>query len=162
VSGQQGDHEVRPTENISDQIRQAGTQAASLASDVAGDARSRATTLANDAKDQVVGAAEGHKDDIADQLSGVAKAMQSSGEQLTGQQDWLARLVESGGKELEGLAETLRGNDLQALMGKLNDLARAQPAIFAGTAMAAGFAAVRFGRVALNSTSQPEAHREPE
>jgi hypothetical protein len=33
-------------------------------------------------------------------------------------------------------------------MGKLQDLARRQPPIFVGAAMAAGFAAVRVGKVA--------------
>jgi hypothetical protein len=164
VSGQQSNPVTPPSgkpETISDQIKQTGTQAASLVTDVAKDAQTRAASLAGDAKEQAVAAAENQKEGIADQLSGVARALQSSSEQMTGQQDWLARLVETGGKELEMLADTLRTNDLRALMGKLDELARAQPAIFVGATMAAGFAAVRLGRVVVSSTSQLEAGREP-
>jgi hypothetical protein len=147
-----------------DKLQQAGTQAAARATDVANDARTRAASLADDAKEKIVGEVRHQKQGIADQISGIADTMRHSSEELSGRQDWLARLVEAGGKELGSLADTLRTNDFRALAMKLGDLARAQPAIFVGATMAAGFAAARLGKVAVADTSQtrtPEAPREP-
>lgn len=82
---------------------------------LAQDAQSRGAALVGDAKEQVMSTAEG--------------------KQFTGKQDWIAQVVERGAAELGTLADTLRTNDLQGLMDKLQDLARRQPAIFVGAAM---------------------------
>jgi hypothetical protein len=66
-------------------------------------------------KDQAVSATETAKDGIADRLDDVAKAIHSSSEQLEGQQDWIAHIVERGSKELGGLASILRTNDLHVI-----------------------------------------------
>ena len=69
--------------------------------------------------------------------------------------------------ELGSLASTLRTNDLQGLLGNLQDLARRQPAVFVGASLAAGFAMVRVGKVAVSGMSRadlpkmPEVNREP-
>jgi len=151
-------------QHMADKLQQAGTQAATRATDVANDARSRAESLAEEAREKVAGEVQNQKQGIADQLSGIADTMRHSSEELNGRQDWLARLVEAGGKELGSLADTIRTNDFRALATKLGDLARTQPAIFVGATMAAGFAAARLGKVAVAGTSEtrtPEAPREP-
>lgn len=153
---------------VGEQARQAGAQAAAAAaSDVAHDAQTRVASLAGEVKDRVASAAQGSKEEVAEGLDDVAKAMRRSGEQLEGHQDWIAHLVERGADELGALAATLRTNDLQGLLGKLEDLARRQPAVFVGAAMAAGFATVRLGKVAVSGVSRadlpnmPEVVREP-
>ena len=44
----------------------------------------------------------------------------------------MAKWVEGGADELSGLATTLRTNDLHGLFGKVEQLARSQPAVFVG------------------------------
>ena len=144
------------------QAKLAGTEAASDASDVAHDAASRATTLAHEVGGRVTSSAEAGKNDVAMQIDDMAKAVHRSGEQLEGHQDFLAKLVERGADELSGLAATLRSNDLQGLSTKLQTLARQQPALFVGAALAAGFAAVRFGKVAASGATQADLPHVPE
>lgn len=126
------------------------------------EAKERAGALADDAQSTLESAVEGGKDEIADRLEDAAKAIHKSGEQLEGQQDWLAGLVERGADELTALASTLRSNDLKGLMGTLEDLARRQPAVFVGASMAAGFAMVRLGKVAAAGLSREDLPKLPE
>jgi len=126
------------------------------------DAKERAGALAHDARSTVENAAADGKEEIADRLEDAAKAIHKSGEQLEGQQDWLAGLVERGADELSALASTLRNNDLRSLMGSLEDLARRQPAVFVGASMAAGFAMVRLGKVAASGLSKDDLPKVPE
>jgi hypothetical protein len=102
--------------------------------------RSRAAALADDAKDQLAAAAEDGKGEVAEALEAMAGAVHRTAEKLDGQ-DWLAQMVERGAGELGALAASLRGNDLQGLLGKLDELARGHPAVFVGAAMAVGFGA---------------------
>jgi len=139
-----------------DQVQHASSRASEDAQDVAQDAARRGMSLAGDVKDQVASAAEDRKDNMADRLEDVAKAMFRSGEQLEGHQDWMAGVVERGAAELRSLASTLRTNDLQGLLGNLDDLARRQPAVFVGASMAAGFAMMRVGRIAVARTSRED------
>ncbi|HEY3835098.1 MAG TPA: hypothetical protein VGL72_00930 [Bryobacteraceae bacterium] len=134
---------------------------------LAEDAQSRGAALVGDAKDHVMSTIDGQRESIAGQVGDVAEAIHQAGKQFTGKQDWIAQVVERGAAELGTLAETLRTNDLQGLMEKLQDPARRQPAIFVGAAMAAGFGAVRLGKVAVAGASKsdlpsmPEVLREP-
>ena len=97
--------------------------------------------------------AEDQKQNVAGYLDDVAKAVHRSGEQLEGHQDWIAHMVERGADELGVLANTLRTNDLQSLLGELGSLARRQPALFVGASMAAGFALARVGRIAATGAT---------
>jgi hypothetical protein len=133
-----------------------------MAGQLAEDARSRGSSLVEDAKEKAMSAAEGHRETFAGQVDDVAQAVHQAGEQFKGKQDWIAQVVEQGAAELGTLAETLRTNDLQGLMGKLQDLARRQPAIFVGAAMAAGFGAVRLGRIAAAGASKADLPSVPE
>jgi hypothetical protein len=153
--------------SLSQAVEQTGTQAADHARDLVQDAQARGASLAGEVKDRALSAAESSKQGLAERLDDVAKAVHRSGEQLEGQQDWIAQLVERGADELGNLASALRTNDLQALLGKLEDLACRQPAVFVGAAMAAGFATVRLGKIAAAGASRqdlpkmPEVAREP-
>jgi hypothetical protein len=149
-----------------DRVKQAGTQAADQARDLADETRRHGASLAGQMQDHVASSVNEGKEGLAAQLEDLAGAVHRSGEQLEGHQDWIASLVESGADELGRLASSLRSNDLQGMLGKLEDLARRQPAVFVGAAMAAGFAAVRLGKVAAAGASRddlptmPEAFRE--
>ena len=130
--------------------------------EMARDATTRGAALAGevavDVKDRMLSAAEESKDGMAERLADAAGAVHRSGEQLEGHQDWLAQLVESGADELGNLASAVRSNDLRGLIGKLEDIARKQPVLFVGAAMAAGFASARLGKVAIAGASRSDLH----
>jgi hypothetical protein len=115
------------------------------------DLRGRGASLASDAGAKLSDTANAHKQNAADSLKRTADALHRSGEQLEGEQDTIARLVERGADELGALADTLRNNDFRGLVGTLGNMARRQPALFIGATMAAGFALARVGRLAAGS-----------
>jgi hypothetical protein len=122
-------------------------------SDLAADVRQRAESVADAVKDQARETADAGKAQLADQIEDVAGAVHRSGEQLKGHQDFLAKLVQRSADEMGSLAGILRANDLDGLAGRLQDLARRQPAVFTGLSIAAGFAAVRLAKVAVSRAS---------
>ena len=140
---------------VGDKAGHAGSDALQQAKAVAGDAQDRASSLLGAATDKASSVAEAQKQNVAGYLDDVAKAVHRSGEQLEGHQDWVAHMVERGAAELSMLAETLRTNDLQSLLGNLGSLARRQPALFVGASMAAGFTLARVGRLAASGASAP-------
>jgi hypothetical protein len=146
---------------VGDKAALAGSDAVQQAKEVAGDAQDRASSLLGAATQKASSVAEAQKENVAGYIDDVAKAVHRSGEQLEGHQDWVAHMVERGAAELSSLANTLRTNDLQSLMGDLGSLARRQPALFVGATMAAGFALARVGRLAASGgTASPDASPE--
>ncbi len=148
-----GNEQIAPRDaamSLGERAWHAGAEAADHARDIAQDAKARAGSLAGSIGDRAASAAEAQKSTLAESLESVAKAVHRSGEELEGQQDWVAQLVERGADELSALATTLRSNDLQSLLGDLGSLARRQPALFVGASMAAGFALARVGRLAVS------------
>ena len=146
---------------VAGKATQAGSDALQHAQDIAGDAKARAGSLLGSASEKASSVAEEQKQNVAEYLEGVAKAVHQSGEQLEGHSDWVAHMVERGAAELSTLANTLRSNDLQSLMGDLGSLARRQPALFVGASMAAGFALARVGRIAASGASNTSSNSSP-
>jgi hypothetical protein len=141
---------------VSGQARQVGSQAIDQAQQVAREAQERGASLASAVGERAASAAQTQKEGLAGQIEDVAQAVHRSGEQLEGHQDWVAGLVERGADELSALANTVRTNDLRALMGNIQDLARRQPALFVSASLVAGFALARVGRVAMSGMSQTD------
>ena len=148
--------------DLTQQAAHAGSAVAADTADVAKDATDRASRLVSDAGIKASAVAEGQKDGLAQRMDDMATAIHRSGEQLEGQSDFMAKLVERGADELSDLAATLRSNDLQGLAGKVQDLAKRQPAMFVGAAIAAGFAAMRLGRIAASGATRNDLPRMPE
>jgi hypothetical protein len=148
--------ENAPSEKLTDRARHAGDAVKETAQDAATRGTALAEDVAGQVKDAARAATEKGKDKIAGRLEEMAGAVHRSGEQLEGQQDWLAQLVERGADELAQLASTVRSNDLKGLLGKLEDVARRQPVLFVGAAMAAGFASARLGKVAISGASRSD------
>ena len=144
------------------QAKQAGTQAIGQAQDVAHEAAERGSSLAEAVSERAASVVDSQKESLAGRLDDIAKAVHRSGEQLEGHQDWVANLVERGADELGAFADAMRTNDLQALFGNLQGLARRQPALFVGASLAAGFALARVGRVAVSGASRADLPTLPE
>jgi len=143
-------------DQLGDRAREAGAPVKEMAQDASARGAALAGELAGDVKEQVLSTAEEGKDEVAGRLEDIAGAVHRSGEQLKDEHDWLAQLVERGADELGNLASTVRSNDLRGLVGKLEDIARRQPVLFVGAAMAAGFASARLGKVAIAGTSRSD------
>jgi hypothetical protein len=141
---------------LGDRAREAGAAVKEIAQDASSRGAALAGEVADNVKDQALSAAEEGKEGIAERLEDMAGAVHRSGEQVEGQQDWLAQLVERGADELGNLASTVRSNDLRGLVGKLEDIARRQPVLFVGAAMAVGFASARLGKVAIAGASRSD------
>jgi hypothetical protein len=151
-------HENGQFDQLGNRAREAGAAVKEMAQDASSRGAALAGEVAGTVKEQVLSAAEEGKEGIAERLGDLAGAVHRSGEQLEGegQQDWLAQLVERGADELGNLASTVRSNDLRGLIGKLEGMARRQPVLFVGAAMAAGFAGARLGKVAIAGASRSD------
>ena len=97
----------------------------------------------------------------ADGVQHAADAARQAANTLRGEEEWMARLIDQGAASLTDLAETLRTNDLQTLLGKTEQFARRQPVLFTGAAMALGFALTRAATAAARAAapSQPSQER---
>jgi hypothetical protein len=137
------------------EVRQTGTGVATVASEIARTAQGHVASLVADVKERVALAAEDRKGEVAHAIDNVAKAVHETAGKLEGQ-DWLAQMIERGAGELGTLATTLRSNDLQGLLGKLDELARRHPAVFVGAAMAVGFGAARVAKSVVAGTSEAD------
>ena len=119
-------------------------------------------SVADQVKDQVTKAADGQRGAIADQLDDLAQATHKSAQQFAGGQDWLASAIERGSTELSSLATSLRGNDINALLGQVQSFAQRQPAAYFGAAFAAGFALARVGKVVAGDLTSADLPKLPE
>ena len=113
------------------QAAQTVKQQASRAAEMA---KKKGETLLNDQKDMAA-----HK---VEELVG---ALRSTGDHLQ-QESYpqIAEYVQSAAQRVEQFAQALRERDVNAAMDDMRSLARHQPALFIGGAVALGFLAARF------------------
>jgi len=121
----------------------------------------RAQTLARDAIDSGTAAADSVRERVtetvgrgqqhaADKVEEVADSLRRSADSMPDDQGWLSDLTIRGARQLSDMAETLRQNDLQGLLSRVDGFARNQPALFLGASMAAGFALARTAQVTIS------------
>jgi hypothetical protein len=118
---------------------------------VAQEATAQASDLAEQAKAQIAdvthkakGLATEQKDLLAGQIGGVADAMERVATDLessNASSAQYARMIADGATKL---SDTVRDNDVDAIMAMAQDFGRRQPAAFLGAAALLGFAASRF------------------
>lgn len=115
-------------------------------------ARDDARALADRARDAALSAFDRQKAEAATQLDGLAQAFRNAAESLD-RQDYgpVARYAGLAAESLGGIAEALNEQDLPSLLDSARSLARRQPALFVGGAVALGFGLARF----LKSSSDP-------
>ncbi len=92
------------------------------------------------------------KDQVSDGLGNVAQALRHTGQGLRGQgqQDQLAQYADQAADQVERFSTFLRERDVNQLTVEVERLARRQPALFLGGALALGMIGARF----LKSSSQ--------
>ena len=122
-----------------------GMHGPSAAEEAGQAAREHAGSLWQDAKDTTRSKLGEHKHTAASGIGDVASALRTSARELEGkEQPTVARLARGAADGLQQVSARLEGRDLEELMHDAESLARRQPAVFFGAALAAGFLAVRF------------------
>lgn len=135
------------------------THTADVLRETARSAKGEVKDLAQQAK-QV---AEVQKSSVAESISGVARALQSTATSLEGeQQDAFARVAYDASSRLQSFSSKLRDKDIDGLRHDAESLARAKPALFIGGCVAIGFALSRFLKASATRTqSLDDAEADP-
>jgi hypothetical protein len=93
----------------------------------------------------------------SDATSGIgefAGALRNAARQIDdGRSPTTARFARQAADSLERISGNLRGRDLDSVVREVEGFARAQPALFLGAAVAAGFLAIRFLKSSNTETS---------
>ena len=98
-------------------------------------------------------AAEQRKRAGADQISGVADAIDAAAGELEDQMPMAAEYIEDVAGQLGAMASALRERSVDDMLGNVADFARKQPGLFFAGAVAAGFALSRFAKSSANRGS---------
>ena len=123
-----------PAPALKDQAADLGRKATQGARDVATQVQSQARTRL-----------ERGKQDAATTLSSVATSLLQSGLQLRDdQQDMAGEYVERAARQIERAANYVQNADLREMVDEVEHFARRRPALFIGSAFAAGLLAARF------------------
>lgn len=117
--------------------------------DQAADLGRKATQGARDAAAQAQTQArnrlERGKQDAASTLTSVASTLLNSGLQLRDEQQEMAgEYVERAARQIERAANYVQNADLREMVSEVENFARRRPAVFIGSAFAAGLLAARF------------------
>jgi hypothetical protein len=117
------------------------------------EAQKQASGLADEVKSKARDVAEQQKLRGADQIGGVADAMEVAAGELHEQMPQAAEYVEKVAGQLSAAASALRERSVDEVLGTLDEFARRQPAIFFAGAVATGFALSRFAKSSANRGS---------
>ncbi len=109
-------------------------------------AKSNIAEAAESAKVEARRIAAQQKEVGADRLGEVAGAVHGAARSLEGGMPQVASYVHGAAAQLEDAARTLRHRSVDELIDGIGSFARAQPAVFFGGALLAGFALTRFLR----------------
>lgn len=115
--------------------------------DLTQDIKSKAQDLGRDAKAAVQSEVEKATDYVRDQALDQAARARNAADAAADEFDadsLQARAAQQVADQVEGLAERLRGTDLNQITRDVSDFARKNPALFIGGAALLGFAATRF------------------
>ncbi len=124
------------------------------------DVRHEATHLVDDARHSVMAAVEDQKAAAAGQVGGVARSLRNAAESLDEDQQWLSGYFRRAAESLDRISHTIEERDLGSLVRDIEGLARRQPALFIGGAVAMGFALARFARSTAPHSEPEPSYRE--
>lgn len=155
TGGKEGAGDMAPVTGTTNP-RPGGSTSPSLR-DQAADIGRKATEGARNAASQVQSQAqtrmERGKQDAAMTLSSVATTLLQSGGQLRDERQEIAgEYVERAARQIERAANFVQNADLRQMVDEVEDFARRRPAIFIGSAFAAGLLAARFLKSSRSTT----------
>jgi len=144
--------------------RDSASEAKNVADSLTKDIKEAAKTASRAVKDQAsdfatsVGhelskTAEDQKARGVEAMQSFARAITCAAAELEGQSPRVAQSVRDAAKKVEGLSENISSRNVDDLMKAATELARSQPMLFIGGAVAAGFALSRFLKSSANGQS---------
>ena len=113
--------------------------------------------ILHDATDRVKSVVSEQKTAGADYLDTVARAIQRAAGEFEPDVPQVAQYIRRAGSQLGSVADAVRQRDMRELVTEVEDLARRQPALFFGSAVILGFAAVRFLKSTPPQAAQTQA-----
>ena len=120
-------------------------RAGQAASDLADQARETAGQVAGQVKKQTSSVINNQKVKAAQGLGGVAEALRQTSERLGDRdQGTTQQYVEQAAEQLERFSDYIQRTDMGEMLDGVQDLARREPALFFGGALALGLLAGRF------------------
>lgn len=125
-------------------VRRMGEQAREKAQQLGSRAAEQARSTAESAKHRAESMAEEERSRLAGRIEGVARALKRTGTEMHDEDDQLSNMADKLGSQVEKLSGWLREHDTRDMLGRVEDFARKQPAIFLGGAFLVGVAAARF------------------
>ncbi|MDP3417394.1 hypothetical protein [Falsiroseomonas sp.] len=142
---------------------QAQETAASLRGEAAGavaDVKAEGAEVLEAARQRAASFAEAQQKAGAERAEGFAEAVHDVADKLGEQSPVMARYVHEAATAIEGMGRTLRDSSPAELLGRVEDLARRQPAAFFGAAVLAGFGLARFAKSSAEASRRSHtAHR---
>lgn len=118
---------------------------AQQAQSLAQQTQQKAGDMIDQARDQAKAGLSRGKDQAVGSLSGIAQALRQTGQQFHQQhQEAIAGFADAAAGQVERFGGYFHDRDMDQLAGEAENLARSQPALFLGGAMALGFVAARF------------------
>jgi hypothetical protein len=126
-------------------VQDVTNQTKDTAGQVVDQAKDTAGQVAEQAKQQATSQLESQKERTVDTLMTVAQALHQTGQHLHEQeQTAVGGYVEQAAERVETLTNYLRTRDVPSLLAETQDLARRNPGLFLGGAVALGFIGARF------------------
>jgi hypothetical protein len=120
--------------------------------------KQQASDFASDIGHELSKTVEDQKMRGVEAIQGFTQAINTAADQLEGQSPLVARYVRDAVEKVEGLSENISSRNVQELLKATSELARAQPLLFLGGAVAAGFALSRFLKSSARNGS-PQSNR---
>lgn len=129
------------------------------ATEVQSAVRQQAESLKRDAQDRSKEFLEDKKNFAAGELSDVAEALRSGASSLRQKEhDQAGRYVNLAADSIEQFADLLRQKDVVRLAQDAGEMARRQPGVFLGGAVAAGFLLSRFLKASAQREHESDEH----
>jgi hypothetical protein len=133
--------------DVAGHAREAKDRLATQAQEIAGEAKQHAKTMLDEQKGMAAGT-----------LGSVAEALRQAAQQLHDrEQGTIAQYAEQAAGQIDRLSRQLSEKDMGQFIRDAEDLARRQPELFIGGAVAAGFLLARFLKASRRGRSMPPA-----
>ena len=113
----------------------------------------QASEFASSVGQELSKTAESQKARGVDAIQCFARAITCAAAELEGQSPQVAQSVRDAAKKVEDFSENISSRNVDELVKAATELARSQPMIFIGGAVAAGFALSRFLKSSANNSS---------
>ena len=147
----------RPEWEVTRDTRTLSTQVTDTAKSAGEAVTEQATELVTDIGHELSKTAEAQKTRGVEALRHFAHAMDGAATELEGQSPKASQSIRTAAQKVEQLSDTLGNRGVDGLLRDATDLARSQPVLFFGGAVAAGFALARF--LKSSATHRPAEER---